>query len=141
MADSMSVPYKGRLLKITVRGDGTATVDIDGRTFSCTHHTGGVHGASQGAHASMHGSGHNNEPVGLPMWMCDEAYFGSFDLIDLAKHFADFGYMFDDPNRIVCDEHGNVVKPAKKSTAKKTAAKKSAAKKSAAKKTVARARS
>ena len=37
---------------------------------------------------------------GLAMWMCDEAYFMSPDLKELAKHFADYGYMFDDPNRM-----------------------------------------
>ena len=76
------------------------------------------------------------------MWMCEEAYFGAFDLIDLARHFADYGYMFDDPNRIVCDADGNVVQPGpKKSTAKKTAAKKSTAKKTAAKKAAAKKKS
>ena len=83
--------------------DGKATVEVDGRPFGCMYH---------------------EREVGMPMWMCNEAYFGSFDLIELARHFADYGYMFDDPNRIVCDNAGDVVKPpTKKTTTKKTAKK------------------
>lgn len=134
----VSVPYKGRTLVITNNADGTASVDIDGRIFTCTRHHGGSHGVVSGGHGHEHTD--DATPVGMPMWMCDEAYFGAFDLIDVARHFADYGYMFDDPNRIVCDAHGNVVshpakrtspKASKKSTAKKTTKKKSTSKKSA----------
>ncbi len=45
----------------------------------------------------------------MKAWMCDEAYFASPDIRELARHFADYGYMFDDPGRVVVDEAGEVV--------------------------------
>ena len=104
----IKVNYKGKTLSIDEK-DGTATVEVDGRPFGCMYH---------------------EREVGMPMWMCNEAYFGAYDLIELARHFADYGYMFDDPGRIVVDRDGNVVKP----PAKKRAAKKSTAKKSTTRK-------
>ncbi|MFD0366273.1 hypothetical protein ACFQZZ_32970 [Nocardia sp. GCM10030253] len=81
--------YKGKA--IVIREDHPhAVVSVDGREFACHHH---------------HGAGER----GLAMWMCDEAYFASPEVRVLAKHFADYGYMFDDPNRIVVDSNGVVV--------------------------------
>jgi hypothetical protein len=45
------------------------------------------------------------------MWMCDEAYFGSPDIKELARHFADYGYMFDDPGRVIVNDAGEVISP------------------------------
>jgi hypothetical protein len=82
--------YKGK--KIVIEEDHPhAVVTVDGRAFTCHHH-------------------HLEEGKGLPMWMCVEAYFTSPDLKELARHFADYGYMFDDPNRVVVDDDGNVIK-------------------------------
>lgn len=82
--------YKGK--RIVIREEHpAATVSVDGREFSCHHH-------------------HAHEDKGLAMWMCDEAYFASPDLKELAKHFADYGYMFDDPGRVVVNDAGEVVK-------------------------------
>jgi hypothetical protein len=94
-----------------------AVISVDGREFHCHHHQ------------------PEEDSPGLAMWMCDEAYFASPDIRELAKHFADYGYMFDDPGRIVVNEAGEVVDhtkkrgidaepPVKKTTAKKTTAKK-----------------
>jgi hypothetical protein len=98
-----------------------AVISVDGREFHCHHH-------------------HPEEGApGLTMWMCDEAYFASPDIKELAKHFAEYGYMFDDPGRIVVNEAGEVVDHTKKRgidaepPVKKTAAKKSTAKKGSAK--------
>ncbi len=66
-----------------------AVVSVDGREFHCHHH--------------------HPEDGGLPMWMCDEAYFGSPDINELARHFADYGYMFDAPGRVVVNDEGVVV--------------------------------
>ena len=82
--------YKGKRIVITEEHPG-ATVSVDGRQFTCHHH-------------------HTEDDKGLAMWMCDEAYFASPDIRELARHFADYGYMFDDPNRIVVDDAGNVIK-------------------------------
>lgn len=90
MAD-MQFSYKGKPITVRETHPG-AVVSVDGREFSCHHH-------------------HPPGDKGLAMWMCDEAYFASPDLKELAKHFADYGYMFDDPNRIVVDDSGTVVKP------------------------------
>lgn len=61
------------------------TVTVDKRKFKVSHHHEG----------------------GLAMWMCDEAYFASPDLMELARHFVDYGYMFDAPGRhVVRNEHG-----------------------------------
>ncbi|WP_280267117.1 hypothetical protein [Nocardia wallacei] len=68
-----------------------ATISVDGREFTCHHHP---------------GPGEN----GFAMWMCDEAYFGAADIRELAWHFADYGYMFDDPDRVVVDSGGAVVR-------------------------------
>lgn len=125
-ATTTTHPYKGKTLTIT-QTPVTAVVEVDGSEYTCTWHEGGVHGASHSGGHRAHG--HDMEPVGLPMWMCDEAYFGAFDLIDLARHFADYDYMFNDPNRIVCDIDGNVIdRTAKKRSATKTTTKKAAAK-------------
>lgn len=66
-----------------------AVVSVDGREFHCHHH--------------------HEEHGGLPMWMCDEAYFASPDLNELARHFVDYGYMFDAPGRVVVNDDGQVV--------------------------------
>ena len=42
------------------------------------------------------------------MWMCEEAYFASPDIKELARHSADYGYMFDDPGPVVVNEAGEV---------------------------------
>lgn len=106
MADT-EFRYKGK--QMVIREDHPhATVTVDDREFACHHH-----------HADR----------GLDMWMCEESYFASPDIKELARHFADYGYMFDDPNRVVVDETGEVVK----SAAKKPAAKKGASKKAASK--------
>lgn len=64
---------------------------------------------------------HHHTPSGLQMWVCDEAYFTSPDLMELARHFVDYGYMFDAPGRIVVPgghddvEHGDAPnKPVRK---------------------------
>jgi hypothetical protein len=87
--------YKGKT--IVIREDHpNATVSVDGREFACHHH-------------------HLPDGKGLPMWMCEEAYFASPDIKELARHFADYGYMFDDPGRVVVNDAGEVVKPKKTS--------------------------
>lgn len=89
MAD-IELSYKGK--KIVIREQHPhAVVTVDGREFSCHHH-------------------HPPDEKGLAMWMCDEAYFMSPDLKELARHFADYGYMFDDPNRVRVDDSGAVIK-------------------------------
>lgn len=89
MADTEFM-YKGK--KIVIREEHpNAVVSVDGREFLCHHH-------------------HADEGHGLTHWMCDEAYFASADIQELARHFADYGYMFDDPGRIVVDAAGEVVK-------------------------------
>ena len=82
------------------------TVTVDKRKFKVSHHHEG----------------------GLGMWMCDEAYFASPDLMELARHFVDYGYMFDAPGRCaVRDEHSEsghdnpTNAPAHKSRARKPA--------------------
>jgi hypothetical protein len=102
--------YMGK--QITIREDHPhAVVTVDGREFHCHHH-------------------HLEEGVGLAMWMCDEAYFASPDLITLARHFADYGYLFDAPGRVVVDDDGKVVDHTKPRTmGKKAPAKKALAKK------------
>lgn len=67
-----------------------AVVSVDGRQYACHHH-------------------HAKDGKGLSMWMCNEAYFASPDIKDLARHFADYGYMFDDPDRCVVNEDGKLV--------------------------------
>jgi hypothetical protein len=82
--------YKGK--KIVIReAHPDAVISVDGREFRCHHH-------------------HPEEGRGLAMWMCAEAYFASPDIRELAKHFADYGYMFDDPGRAVVDDEGNVIR-------------------------------
>jgi hypothetical protein len=86
--NSTEFTYKGK--KIVIREEHpNAIVSVDGREFGCHHH-------------------HTENT--LAMWMCDEAYFASPDIKELARHFADYGYMFDDPSRVVVDNDGNVVK-------------------------------
>jgi hypothetical protein len=86
--------YKGK--KIVIEDDHpNAVVSVDGREFTCHHH-------------------HGDKDKGLAMWMCDEAYFASPDLKELARHFADYGYMFDDPGRVLVNEAGEVVAISKK---------------------------
>lgn len=93
--------YKGK--QISIRDDHPhAVVTVDGREFLCHHH-------------------HAEDGQGLDMWMCDEAYFASPDIRELARHFADYGYMFDDPGRVLVDEAGEVIDP-KSKAAKKTPA-------------------
>lgn len=98
MAD-IEFSYKGKAIIIREEHPH-AVVSVDGREFSCHHH---------------HGEGEK----GLSMWMCDEAYFASPDIKELARHFADYGYMFDDPNRVVVDEHGQVIRAEKQTPAAK----------------------
>lgn len=87
MAD-LEFKYKGK--HIVVRDEHPdAVVSVDGREFRCHHH-------------------HPERGQGLEMWMCEEAYFASPDIRELARHFADYGYMFDDPGRIIVDENGEV---------------------------------
>ena len=81
--------YKGKHIVIE-ENHPDAVVSIDGREFSCHHH-------------------HLEGGQGLPMWMCNEAYFASPDIKELARHFADYGYMFDDPGRVVVNDAGEVV--------------------------------
>ena len=88
MAD-MAFNYKGKKIVIQDKHPA-AIVSVDGREFSCHHH-------------------HPKDDKGLAMWMCDEAYFASPDLRELARHFADYGYMFDDPGRVLVDDTGTVV--------------------------------
>ena len=81
--------YKGK--SIVIRDEHPdAVVSVDGREFRCHHHQ-------------------PEEGQGLAMWMCAEAYFASPDIRELARHFADYGYMFDDPGRIIVDADGEVV--------------------------------
>ena len=82
--------YKGK--EVTVQDNHPeGTVIVGKRKFKVSHHHMG----------------------GLAMWMCDEAYFASPDLMELARHFVDYGYMFDAPGRIIVPgghgdaEHGN----------------------------------
>jgi hypothetical protein len=84
--------YKGKTITIS-EGHPDAVITVDGREFACHHH--------------------HPEGDGLSMWMCDEAYFASPDIEELARHFADYGYMFDHPGRIVVDASGDVVKTGK----------------------------
>lgn len=88
MAD-IEFEYKGKAVVIREEYP-QAVISVDGRKFACHHHPGPTE-------------------YGLAMWMCDEAYFASPDIRFLARHFADYGYMFDDPNRIVVDAEGMVV--------------------------------
>lgn len=105
--------YMGK--KIAIREEHpNAVVSVDGREFHCHHH--------------------HPEDGGLTMWMCDEAYFASPELDELARHFADYGYMFDDPGRIVVNDDGQVVDHTKSRAAGKAAPVKKAAAKKATKK-------
>ena len=81
--------YKGKHIVIG-EGHPDVTVSVDGREFRCHHH-------------------HPEGDRGLAMWMCNEAYFASPDIRELARHFADYGYLFDAPGRVVVDEAGDVV--------------------------------
>jgi hypothetical protein len=81
--------YKGK--QISIREEHPkAVVSVDGREFHLHHH---------------------HEEAGLDHWMCDEAYFASADIMEMARHFADYGYMYDDPNRVVVNNEGEVVTP------------------------------
>ena len=73
--ETMTFPYKGQDITIHVRGD-IAHVHVDKKVIPCMLH-----------------------PGNLPMWMCNEAYFGTPDITELARHMADYHYMFNDPNR------------------------------------------
>jgi hypothetical protein len=81
--------YKGKQVAI-VEKHPDAVVEIDGRGFSCHHH-------------------HEQSGVGLAMWMCEESYFASPDIRELARHFADYGYLFDAAGRVRVDGDGNVI--------------------------------
>jgi hypothetical protein len=88
MAD-IEFMYKGK--KIVIREKHPdAVISVDGREFVCHHH-------------------HEKDNKGLPMWMCGESYFASPDIRELARHFADYAYMFDDPNRVRVDDEGRVI--------------------------------
>ena len=70
--------YKG--VEVIVQDDHpNGTIIVGKRKFNVFHHHAG----------------------GLAMWMCDEAYFATPDINELARHFVDYGYMFDAPGRIV----------------------------------------
>jgi hypothetical protein len=86
-AEETKFTYKGKQIKIT-ETHPDAVISIDGREFRCHHH---------------HGDN------GLAMWMCDEAYYMTPDIKELARHFADYGYMYDDPNRVVVNDGGEVM--------------------------------
>lgn len=88
--------YKGKQITIT-ETHPDAVISVDGRDYKCHHH----HGEK-----------------GLAMWMCAEAYFMSPDINELARHFADYGYMYDDPGRVVVDEDGKLIAPGKGSDGK-----------------------
>lgn len=88
MAD-IEFSYKGKRIVIG-EGHPDVTVSVDGREFRCHHHE-------------------PEDDQGLAMWMCDEAYFASPDIRELARHFADYGYLFDSPGRVLVDEAGDVV--------------------------------
>lgn len=106
--------YMGK--KVTIREEHpNAVVSVDGREFHC-HHM------------------HSEEGAGLAMWMCDEGYFASPDLNEMARHFADYGYMFDAPGRVVVNDDGKVVDHTKARAAGKPAPVKKAATKKATKK-------
>jgi len=89
--DNLSFPYRGKRIVISEQHPN-ATVSVDGRIFSCHHH-------------------HEREGHGLPMWMSEEAMFASPDLTALARHFADYIYLLDDPHRVMVNERGDVVRP------------------------------
>lgn len=38
---------------------------------------------------------------GLPMWTSEEAFFATPDVMELARHFVDYIYLFDAPGRII----------------------------------------
>ena len=38
---------------------------------------------------------------GLPMWTSEEAFFATPDVMELARHFVDYIYLFDSPGRII----------------------------------------
>jgi len=81
--------YKGKRIVIG-EGHDDVTITVDGREFRCHHR-------------------HPEGDQGLAMWMCDEAYFASPDIRELARHFADYGYLFDAPGRVLVNEAGEVV--------------------------------
>lgn len=78
--DQMAVrefSYKGKNVMIDQPDDQHADVTIEDRTFTFVRH----------------GQG------GLPMWMCDDAYFASPELEDAVRHLIDYWYIVTD------DEH------------------------------------
>lgn len=77
--------YKGKDVSIDQPDDQHAEVKIDDRTFGF----------------SLHG-----EP--LPMWMCDEAYFGAPELDEVIRHLVDYWHVVtDDDNKPPpIDAHG-----------------------------------
>lgn len=79
--------YKGKTIKVT-EDHPEAVISVDGRDFGCHHH---------------------HSDTGLDMWMCDEAYFAEVDLTTMARHFADYQYLYDRPGRIIVDQEGQVV--------------------------------
>ena len=85
--------YKGKHIVIE-EDHPNAVVRIDNREFIAHHH-------------------HPDDDQGLAMWMSDEAFFATPDIQELARHFADYLYMFDDPNRILVDDEGNVIEKPK----------------------------
>jgi hypothetical protein len=93
MPDSV-LPYKGFDVAIDYKDADHADLKIADRTFALTRHEGP-----------------------LQPWMCDEAYFGSPDIEDVARHLVDYWYIYsDDENRpppIGHDAHGGADKPAK----------------------------
>ena len=65
--------YKGKNVKVDQPDDQHADVTIGRRKFSFEQH---------------------GDP--LPMWMCDESYFGSPDLDETIRHLIDYWYIVDD---------------------------------------------
>lgn len=69
--------YKGKDVSVDQPDDQHAEVKIEDRTFDFT-----LHGGS------------------LPMWMCEDAYFGAPELDDVIRHLVDYWYIVtDDENK------------------------------------------
>lgn len=78
--------YKGKQVSVDQDDDQRAEVKIDGRTFVFSQ------------------QGHN-----LPMWMCDEAYFGAPALDEVVRHLVDYWYIVTDEENTappIMGDHG-----------------------------------
>lgn len=83
--------YKGKRIVIREEHPG-AVVTVNDRAFKCHHH-------------------HEKDHVGLAAWMCEEAYFSAVSLKEMARHFADYAYLYDAPGRVRVDSNGVVIPP------------------------------